>query len=214
MNKSKGQAPSKLLWNFAFTWVMLAAFLTAAIGTKTHTGTLSTHWLERLGFAPHDLWFWRWERLFTSAFVTTGGGLFPSVLSIATFSIGLVEWLAGTKRAMATFWGVHLLTLLVESLLIILPLHRLGYGRGTALTLVRDVGPSAGYFGCLGFASRCLSSRLGPLINGFILAILLINLFKPASYEEDRNTKFFADLAHLIAFPLGWLAAGLARPRQ
>ncbi|MCX6048938.1 MAG: hypothetical protein NT075_27880 [Chloroflexi bacterium] len=211
MNKSIRHPPSKLIGKFAFTWVMLSAFLMAALGTQTHIQTLTPRWLERLGFAPHDLWFWRWERLFTSVLITTGGQLFAPVLGIFTFSIGVVEWLAGTKRAMATFWGVHLLTMLIESLLIILPLHRLGYPRGTALTLVRDVGPSAGYFGCLGFATQRLPARLGQFIHSFILGILLINWLTPALQAEEHDTKFFADLAHLIAFPLGRLVARIDR---
>ncbi|CAN5387498.1 hypothetical protein BH10CHL1_BH10CHL1_51340 [soil metagenome] len=213
MNKGTIHTLGKWLGKFAFTWLMLAAFLTAALGTQTHARPLSSHWLERAGFAPHDLWAWRWGRLFTSVLITSGGRLFTPVLGIFTFSIGLVEWLAGTKRAIATFWGVHLLTMLIESLLIILPLHQLGHQRGTALTLVRDVGPSAGYFGCLGFATQRLPRKLGQFTHSFILGILLINLLTPALQEEHGNTKFFADLAHLIAFPLGWLASRLDRSK-
>ncbi len=211
MNKSTAHELGNLIGKFAFTWIMLMGFLTAAIGTQTHTRTLAPHRLERFGFAPHDLWFWRWERLFTSVWITTGGRVFAPVLGIVTFSIGLVEWLAGTKRALATFWGVHLLTMLIESLLIILPLHRLGYARGTTLTLVRDVGPSAGYFGCLGFATRRLPPKLGQFTYGFVVGILLINCLTPANQTEESNPKFFADLAHLIAFPIGRFMARLDR---
>jgi hypothetical protein len=192
-----------------FTWGMALILLAVAVWTKTHADKLSTRWLNRVGFAPYDLWFWRWERLFTSALVTSGGQLFWPVLSIATVALGLTEWLAGTKRAIATFWGVHLVTLLTESLLIALPLHSLGCAGGTALTLARDVGPSAGYFGCFGLVSRRLPDVVRQLTGGFIFGALLVNLFIPAANAEEGSAKVFADLAHLIAFPLGWFSVNV-----
>ena len=61
---------------------MAIILLAVAVWTKTHADKLSTRWLNRIGFAPNDLWFWRWERLFTSALVTSGGQLFWPLLTV------------------------------------------------------------------------------------------------------------------------------------
>ena len=193
-----------------FTLVMLAALLAGALVTNTPIDNLSPHWLNRLGFAPSDVWFLRWERLFTSALVTSGGWVFWQAMGMVALAVGMAEWLAGTKRTIATFWGVHLATLLLESLLIAWPLHQLGSSFGTALVMVRDVGPSAGYFGCLGLAcARFPKKRWGQLASLLIFAALGWSLWHSFRSGQADIAKRFADLAHLIAFPVGWLSSNL-----
>ena len=187
---------------------MLAALIAGALATNTHTNDLSPHWLNRLGFAPADVWLLRWERLFTSALITGGGRVFWQALAMVALSVGVAEWVAGTRRAIATFWGVHLLTLLIEALLIAWPLHQLGPPFGTALVVARDVGPSAGYFGCLGLAcARFPRKQWGQAAGLLIFLSLVWTIFQPARIGQDGTVKFFADLAHIIAFPLGWLSS-------
>lgn len=197
----------KIFTNLPFTWAMLFLLGSGALLTNTHTDNLAPHWLNRLGFAPADVWFLRWERLFTSALVTSGGWVFWQALGMVALAVGAAEWLAGTKRAIATFWGVHLATLLLESLLVALPLHQLGVAGGTALLVARDVGPSAGYFGCLGLAcARFPRQRWSQVAGVLIIFSLIWTLFQPPRPGQDNIVKLFADLAHLIAFPLGWLS--------
>jgi hypothetical protein len=187
---------------------MLFLLGAGALLTNTHTDNLTPYWLNRLGFAPVDVWVLRWQRLFTSALVTSGGWIFWQAAGMIALAVGAAEWLAGTKRAIATFWGVHLATLLLESLLIALPLHHLGFTGGTALLVARDVGPSAGYFGCLGLACvRFPRKRWGQLAGVLIFLSLIWTLFQPPRAGQDDTVKLFADLAHLIAFPLGWLSS-------
>jgi hypothetical protein len=194
-----------------FTLIMLVALLTGALATNSHMDELSSRWLNRLGFAPSDLWFWRWERLFSSALVTNGGWVFGQALAMVALVVGVAEWLAGTRRAIVTFWGIHLLTLIIESLLIAWPLHLLGSPFGTSLAVAGDVGPSAGYFGCLGLAcARFPQRRWGQATGLFIFTGLGWAMLQPARAGEDRTVKFSADLAHLLAFPLGWLSSYVA----
>jgi hypothetical protein len=40
----------------------------------------------------------------------------------------------------------------------------------------------------------------------FVIALLM-----PADVGENVRIKFSADLAHMLAFPLGWLSAGVGR---
>ena len=73
---------------------MLIVLMGGAIVTNTHTTELSSHWLNRLGFAPRDIWFGRWERLFTSALVTSGGWVFWQAAGMVAVAVGAAEWLA------------------------------------------------------------------------------------------------------------------------
>ena len=203
----------QLLRRFPFTLLMLVVLGVTAVFTNTHLSTLTKGWLERLGYAPRDLWLFNWERLITSALVTFGQRVFWLAMGMITLAVGAAEWLTGTKRTAVTFWGIHLTTLLSESLLIALPLHLSGSAIGTALILARDVGPSAGYFGCLGLASRRLPRPWSWLSGTAVLVALIIALFQAPRVGQGTAVKLAADLAHLIAFPLGWLT-GRWHPRQ
>lgn len=193
---------------FPFTLLMLAVLGATAVFTNTHLSTLTKGWLARLGYAPRDLWLFNWQRLITSTLVTFGQSVFWQAMGMIALAVGAAEWLTGTKRTAVTFWGVHLATLLSESLLIALPLHLSGSATGTALILARDVGPSAGYFGCLGLASRRLPRPWSWLSGTAVLVALIIALFQAPRVGQGTAVKLAADLAHLIAFPLGWLTGG------
>jgi hypothetical protein len=148
------QKLASTLKRFPFTLIALLSLIVVALLTNTHLEQISQQWLNRLGFTPRDLWFMRLERLLTSVMVTHGAGVFWQALGMTALCVGLAEWLAGTRRALATFWGVHLGTLLTESALIrwlLQPLKAIAPS-----PLPRDVGPSAGYFACLGLASARL----------------------------------------------------------
>jgi hypothetical protein len=196
----------KVIRRLPFTLMMLAVLVLVALLTETHNAALSEVWLACLGFAPNDLWLLRFERLVTSAVVTYGGKVFWEALCMTLLSVGLAEWLAGTRRAVLTFWGVHLLVLLIESLLLALPLRLWAGVTGEAVSLVRDVGPSAGYFACLGLACACFPGRWRWISLALILGGLIFAFFLPPGAGEAELVKVFADIAHLLAFPLGWLS--------
>jgi hypothetical protein len=195
-----------------FTLISLAVLGLVALLTNSHVGDLPREWFNRLAFAPRDLWLIHWERLITSAPVTGGGGAFWQALGLVALTVGAAEWLAGTRRAALTFWGVHLATLLVQSLLIVVPLHTLGSSLGTALYLARDVGPSAGSFGCLGLACARLPRPWRWASGGLVLAGLATVFLLAVFTGQDAVVVSF-DMAHLLAFPLGWLSSTLGRRR-
>jgi hypothetical protein len=204
------QWAGKIVRRLPFTLVSLAGLSLVAVLTNSRLGDLPRQWFSRLAFAPRDLWLIHWERLITSALVTNGGRAFWQALGMVALTAGAAEWLAGTRRAALTFWGVHLATLLVYSLLIVVPLHALGSSLGTALYLARDVGPSAGGFGCLGLACARLPQPWRWIGGGAIVGGLAVALFLAASTTQSAVV-ISADLAHLLAFPLGWLSSLIGR---
>lgn len=198
-------AVKNFLRHFPFTLVTLMGLAVSALVTNTYWEQITDPWLDRIGFAPNDLWYWRLERMFTSALVTSGGVVFWEALFFVAFAVGLAEWMTGWKRTAATFWGVHLLALILLSLIMSLAKHQLRNIGLEASELARDVGPSAGYFACLGLVSARLK-RPWQWVSGCILFLFFaIALFLPAGIGENAQVKFPADLAHLLSFPLGWL---------
>lgn len=201
----------KILRRVPFTLVMTIMLIFVAILTETSNSRISVQWMARLGFAPHDLWLFRIERIFTSAMVTYGGHVFWEALAMFFIAVGVSEWLVGTKQAALTFWGVHIAVILGESLLIALPLHFWGGDSGAALNLERDVGPSIGYFACLGLVCTSLPGRWRWLGAGLIMGGLIFSMFLPPWGGESKLVKLFSDIAHLLAFPLGWLSYKVER---
>ncbi len=197
------------LFRVPFTVIAIGGLTIRAIRTNTTSGELPQRVLQRVGFAPRDLLLFGWHRLISSAMFTHGGVEFWGGLFMIGLAVGFTEWISGTVRAFATFWGVHLVTLLAESLLIALPLQLAGLHFGTQLSDIRDVGPSAGYFGALGLACALLPRPWRYVAAAGVLGYLLATAAMPPEPGEVLALKLSADLAHLIAFPLGWLTLSL-----
>jgi len=196
------------------TAALLTGLVVAALVTETTTGRLTAQWLARVGFAPRDLWELDLGRLFTSALVTHGPRVLAGALLMTAVSMGLAEHRAGPGRATAVFWGVHLATV-VGMAIVVTPLHAAVQSRVTeGLVTLRDVGPSAGYFGALGFGLSLSRGRLANVVIGFVLLWLVFSLMGWVHLSPPLPQKHSADLAHLIAFPLGLaLGRGLDRTR-
>ena len=190
---------------------MLALLAITALVTNTTFQNITHHWLNRTGFAPNDLWYGNIERMFTSALVTSGGVVFWEALFFVIFAVGLAEWLTGWKRVAATFWGIHLLALVLLSLIISLGIHQLRDLGLEAAEIARDVGPSAGNFACLGLVSAQLKRPWNWVSGGLLFVMFVIVLFIPAAAGENAQIKFPADLAHTLAFPLGWFSSLLGQ---
>lgn len=196
-----------------FTLVMMAGLILFAVFTNTYFEQITRHWLNRIGFAPRDFWYLRFERMFTSALVTSGGKVFWQALLLVGLFVGMAEWITGTKRATITFWGIHLLTLVLLSLIVSLTLHQLRDFGLAASEFERDVGPSAGYFACLGLVSAQLKRPWNWVSGIFLFLIFAMYIFLPSGAGKGAAMKFSADLAHLLAFPLGWLSSFLFAKR-
>jgi hypothetical protein len=199
----------QIIRRIPFTLCMLIILLLVAWATHSYFQDLARVWISRLGFAPRDFWFFRWERLILSALVTSGGSTFWFALAMVGVTSGAAEWNTGSWRAALTFWGVHLVTLMLESLLFLLPLRQLGFTAARSLFFSRDVGPSAGYMASLGLVTTLLPKPWRWITFGAIFVFLIISLFLPTRLGVSPAIKLSDDLAHLIAYPLGWMSAYL-----
>jgi hypothetical protein len=85
--------------------------------------------------------------------------------------------------------------------------------RGDLLYSVRDVGPSAGYYGCLGFALANTSSRRATTVGGVAL-LLILRLASSGYHLPNAGHILAADLAHVVAFPIGALWGAMWKRRK
>lgn len=202
-------AATGVLRRLPFTLAMLMGLAIIALLTESYGRQLSDLWYHRLGFAAQDLWSLEWYRIVTSTFATAGGQGFWRPVAMIALVVGAAEWVAGPRRTALTFWGINLIVLVVESLFVgwmaFARLHPLG----GSLLAIRDVGPSAGAIGTLGLLSGRLP-RLWRRLTGIgIFAVLAAMLLMPADGATSKGLELSAELAHLLAFPVGWFSAFL-----
>ena len=191
-----------------FTIVMLVVIAGVGLTTATHLDQLPPSLLRRFGFAPFHLSMGHLHagdlaRLLTSAFLTLGGWSFYGALAMIAVCVGLAEKRVGTWRTVLAFWGIHLATLLIQSLLLAISARHLDVLWIKLLQIEHDVGPSAGYYGCLGLVCQKQPEPrrrwLLAIVGGILLARLIWSALAPQTGPSTRA----ADIAHLIAFPLG-----------
>lgn len=124
------------------------------------------------------------------------------------------EHTTGSRQAALTFFGVHSITLITEGIM----LRLLAYVRPTPftsrLTRTRDVGPSAGYFGLLGLTCVRLPAPWRTISVGGVMGMLITLATRPAHHGKHGVLQVQADLAHLLAFPLGMLGAMSSRRQK
>jgi hypothetical protein len=192
------------------TLLVCGALVGTALLATGQGRTLAGHWLQRVGFAPRDLATRRVDRLFTSAFFTHGHGTLWRALALILLFVGWTEWKHGSRRTAATFAGVHLGTVVLLGAAILALRHAGAIWPWMEYPMARDVGPSAGYIGCLGLSCARLETPRREIALAAVMAVLVIAPWAPALSPESADAKLSADLAHLIAFPLGWLSSYLA----
>lgn len=195
-----------MLPRLPFTGAMVVLLLFAGLLTNSHVTQLQAELVHRFGFAPRDLVSFEWVRLVTSVFFTQGGASSWIAAILVTLFAGMAEVAWGTVPAAIAFWGAHAVAVLVTAA-VALPLHLAGDELATLVYVTRDVGPSAGYLGCLGLVVYALNVRYRPWVSivlgaGLIGALALAFVSRPVQVVDVS-----ASLAHVVAFPTGLAAA-------
>ncbi|MBM4431753.1 MAG: hypothetical protein FJ026_15625, partial [Chloroflexi bacterium] len=142
-----------------FTFLMGLSITAVAIAEGAVLGRLSPTSQLRWGFGLHNLWEQRWYTAFTAPFFVRDLRMLPGILLLVGYSIGVLEWKAGTRQAVLIYWCTNVLGLWLAALLVVAPLYRAGTAQGTAAAFLSDVGPSAGGLGCIGGWVRHLPNR-------------------------------------------------------
>jgi Rhomboid family len=202
----------RLAVRFSFTLAILLVVGVIAAMTGTHWDRLHPDLLHGFGFAPLHLPEFEWFRLITSALLTDGGIALYAALAMLVLGVGWAEKMYGSWRTALVFWGVHIVTLLTVSLAIAFPLHFLDVAHGSFLVHTRDVGPSAGYYGCLGLVCTTLPRRVRAAVIAAVILVLVARLVCSWGVVLTPKSTLSADAAHLLAFPLGVFLAAAIRP--
>lgn len=114
-----------------------------------------------------------------------------------------MEWKFGTRKTLLAFFGIHAITLLLLSGIVFF-LQAIHHPMGSIIAFSRDVGPSAGYFGVLGFLIVSSQKQYWRyILFGIIWGSVLVTLF--IALQNTDSIAISAALAHCIAFPLGWM---------
>jgi hypothetical protein len=182
-----------------FTLLMELSIAGVAVAERAVLGKLSPTSQRRWGFGLHNLWERRFYTAFTAPFFVRDLHMLLGILLLIGYSIGILEWKAGTRKTLLIYWCTNVLSLWLAALLVVAPSYRAGTAQGTATAFLSDVGPSAGGLGCIGGWVRYLPDRYRHRFFWIILAYLLGKLL--------LFPELFADSAHLVAFPMGYLLA-------
>ena len=179
----------------------------------TWSGPLAETARTVFGHSPLHIANGSWGRILSSLFITGDPIHFFQAFAMILFCVGILELQSGSWLAAASFLSVHLLTLLIQSG-ILLSVHAwFDHGWTHEWSSALDVGPSAGYYGCLGVAIfRCSSARRGWIIVA-VLSVLLLRWMATATFQQD-GAQFQSDMAHAIAFPLGLALGRITNTRK
>jgi len=175
--------------------------------SDSHNAALSNAWRNALGFSSLSLVELRWHQTLTSLVLTAGEFQFVQSVLMICIAVGMCEWRFGSCTTAWIFFTSHLIVTVGLALFIMLPWHLAGASWATVLSTERDVGPSAGYYGCLGavFAHRNSSVRTCLMVA--IAAVLIGRLALSVPSMHLHPATVSADLSHLAAFPFGLLIA-------
>lgn len=203
----------RCLRQLPFTLFMFVLLVALGVHAQTHVGPLRPDIQAWAGHSPRLLWNGELYRLATSLLYTAGGWRFYCSIAMFCLAVGCVEWIYGTATSLSAFFGIHLATLLLMSIGVSLSASLLETHRSNLLWYAQDVGPSAGYYGCLGLAIGSLTpSRRVPLVIG-IGTLLLLRLGWSACHIPENGRMLSADISHAIAFPLGLITSRLVPAR-
>ena len=199
---------------YRFTLAAVIGLTVFAVLSDSYWQVLTSQWCNWLGFSATNLLDLQWYRLLSSLPLTAGGWKFPASLLMLGACVGIAEHRYGTVATIKLFLTSHVTVLLVLSVALLV-LER-GVDSPSVLALVkgRDIGPSAGYYGCLGAILMLLAGFPRGTSFVFVLSILLVRLMVSVSDLPDAANVVSADAAHLFALPLGGLLAwcGYVRP--
>ncbi len=200
------------LQRLPFTIGVFAAIVLAGILSQSYLDPTSPEVRRAFGSSLQTIRDGEVVRLLTSIFFTSGGWHFWFSIMMLALCVGFAEWNFRTRRTMIVFFAVHILALITICVGLMAMCHSGQFAFAKLLVDARDVGPSAGYYGCLGFAAVMLDRRWRYCFVTGMLILMLARIGVSALGIHEQPHLVIGDVAHLIAFPLGMLmTAGNSR---
>jgi hypothetical protein len=196
LSRASGARLLHSLRRIPFTLLFEIAIIVVALWNGSALGRLSEELRRAWGFGP--LYFWRehWHTLVTGAFFVRNAIMLLGMALFVAGSVGVYEWLAGTRRALLVFWGANVITLLLTAAFVVFPMHLAGVPPRWDWAPPGDVGASFGGFGCLGAWMVGVSgARRRIILVAVVTAGMVVKfLLMP---------EIFPDSGHLVAFLVG-----------
>ncbi len=189
-----------------FTITLEVLLVVVALLTNPSFGKTSAQWIERLGYAPRDLFHLGWHRLITSTLVITNTQSYIQAFLTIGLAGGITEWVLGSRRAALVFWGADLAATVGESLFFALPLFLVGSDLGQQAFTLRNVGASAGYFGLTALLCTLLPRPWRWLAAGSVFGFLLSGFVVPTLVNTHTPDRWLDSIAHVVAFTVGYVA--------
>ncbi len=124
--------------------------------------------------------------------------------------VGISEKLLGTWPTVRTFLLSHFAALGAFAIGVAI-LHWLHFGENVrTLYTLHDVGPSAGYYGCLGGLVIARHFRFRTFTILAIFAFLFLRVAVSLVQMPDSQISLSADIVHLLATSIGMCAGFIA----
>ena len=184
----------RALARLPFTLLLEASILGVALALGLFDPEVGARWREREGFGWPSLVEGRFHTLVSSTFLVDGAGQWARIALLLTWSVGPLEWRAGTRRTVwiyaVTNFASCLAAAAAQGVAAALAGPDLAFARS------RDVGASAGAYGCIGAAIMTLPARWRALVAGTVLAYLTLKLLLFPAPSSD--------LTHVVALALGY----------
>jgi membrane associated rhomboid family serine protease len=193
---------ARALARLPFTLLLEASILGVALSLGLFDPEVGARWREREGFGWPSLVEGRYHTLLTSTFLVDDAWQWARIALLLTWTVGLLEWREGTRRSVWIYAVTNLASCLAAAA-----------AQGVAAALAgpdivfaqsRDVGASAGAFGCLGALLPTLPARWRRPLAGLVLAYLAL---KALVFPTPSS-----DAVHAVALALGY--AFRSRPER
>ena len=185
------------------------------------TGVVQGTWYDSLsgeiralfGYSPQHITDGAWQRIVSSFPLTGDPGHLGAALAMTMFCVGWLELQRGWEVALAVFFASHILSAMFEGVILSQVLFWSGIPQIPWHLALHEVGPSAGYYGCLGTCIFLLPKTVRGWSVLVIFGWLTVRLLIGMSYSTLEGTHIRSDLAHLVAFGFGIAIANLFIPR-
>ncbi len=188
---------------YLFTICLLTAVSIATGFAQFIPGSLPSDWSAMYGFAPRHFGRGDWLRLITSIFLTH---------DVMHFCIAVTMILLIVTWAERTFGSINTLCIFALSHLTSMLAFAIGVGalqwtslRQSVLELYdfHDVGPSAGYYGCLGALLAAPQWKYKRSLIVSLLGLLTLRMIVSIRTMPESHALLSADIVHLIAMLAG-----------